>query len=151
MGFASMLPQDFIARIKPGADAAQAQEGIPASFTISQAALESGWGTSALSRAALNLFGVKADKSWTGTTMSMPTREYLHGEWVTVPAAWRVYQSWDECLLDHARFFHTNPRYSRALTIKDGRGFARAIAAAGYATDPAYADKLIQIMDRHKL
>lgn len=151
MGHIEMKPADFIAKIKPGADACEASEGIPAGFTIAQAALESAWGSSSLSRAAFNLFGVKSDPSWTGQIITLPTREYLNGKWVTVNAKWRLYKDWAECLIDHAHFLKSNPRYSRALTIRDSRGFARAIAAAGYATDPRYADKLISIIDQHHL
>ena len=147
-----MLPADFIAKLRPGADQCETEKGIPASFTIAQAALESAWGSSALSIVASNLFGIKADKSWTGKTLSMNTREWLHGEWVTVPAEWRLYASWAECLLDHAEFFKVNPRYAKALQFAhDGKLFARAIALSGYATDPAYADKLISIISKHHL
>lgn len=145
-------PEDFIAKLRPGADQCEKEKGIPASFTIAQAALESGWGSSALSTVAANLFGVKADKSWKGRTLSYSTREFLGGEWRTVPAVWRVYDDWAECLLDHAEFFKVNPRYSKALQFAhDGKLFARAIALAGYATDPLYGDKLISIISKHHL
>ena len=147
-----MSPIEFIAKLRPGADQCESEKGIPASFTIAQAALESSWGGSALSTVAANLFGVKADKSWKGKTLSMNTREYLHNEWLTVPAVWRVYADWAECLLDHAEFFKVNPRYAKALQFAhDGKLFARAISLAGYATDPLYGDKLISIINKHSL
>lgn len=137
--------------MKPGADKCEVEQGIPSSFTQAQAALESAWGTSALSRIAFNLFGVKADKGWKGTTIGMPTREFIGGKWTFVTAQWRVYKDWDECVLDHAAFFKQNPRYNLALKCTDGVSFAHAVAAAGYATDPKYADKLVSIIHKYEL
>ena len=146
-----MIPKMFIEKIKPGADQCEKAEGIPSAFTIAQAALESAWGSSGLSLRANNLFGVKADKAWTGKVVAINTREFLRGVWVTVPALWRSYDSWAECLIDHAHFFKVNPRYAEALKTTDPEKFARAVAKAGYATDPKYADKLISVMHSHNL
>ncbi len=146
-----MIPADFIARILPDAQECERTTSIPAAFTIAQAALESGWGTSKLFLIGCNIFGVKADKSWRGDTISMLTAEYIKGKKVIVPAKWRKYASYAECLLDHSKFLTTNPRYKKALTLTDPIEFARAIQTAGYATDPKYADKLISIMKRYKL
>ena len=146
-----MKPDDFIAVIRNAAIASAAESGIPASFTIAEAALESAWGQSQLALQAKNLFGVKADASWHGDVLTMNTREYLKGQWVIVPARWRKYQDWQGCMDDHAAFLHGNPRYHGCFPAKDGPSFARAVAAAGYATDPQYADKLIAIMRAHNL
>jgi flagellum-specific peptidoglycan hydrolase FlgJ len=71
---------------------------------------------------------------------------------VTVFAAFKAYQSLADSITDHGRWFHDNDRYHGALGVKDDpRAFAYAINAAGYATDPAYAPKLIQLMDRFDL
>lgn len=142
-----MTPQEFIAAIGPAAQASAAKTGIPASFTVAQAALESGWGKSRLAREAFNLFGVKADASWHGDVLELPTQEYLHGEWVTQIARWRRYTGWQDCLDDHAQFLLVNPRYRPAFQFTDGRQFAKAVAAAGYASDPGYAAKVISIID----
>ena len=146
-----MSPPDFIAAIAGAAQASAAMSGIPASFTIAEAALESGWGSSQLALQAMNLFGVKADASWAGPTVSMQTREYINGETVTVPATWRAYTGWQGCMDDHATVLHANERYAAAFQCTDGIAFARAIAAAGYATDPDYADKLASIINAHNL
>ena len=146
-----MTPNDFIAAIGPSAQVSMVVSKIPASFTIAQSALESRWGTSQLFRQAMNIFGVKADPSWSGPTVSMHTVEYIHGQAETVPALWRRYSSWQECMDDHAAFLHQNERYAAAFLCTDGQSFAQAIAAAGYATDPRYGDKLCTIIDVHNL
>lgn len=146
-----MKPQDFLDQLVAPAQACQRASGIPASFTLAQAALESAWGASKLSKSAFNLFGVKADRSWKGPTVWMDTREVLNGKSVMVPAAWRAYTAWDDCLLDRAEFFRKNPRYGKCFLEDTGHGWARAVARAGYATDPEYADKLIAVMNGRNL
>lgn len=146
-----MTPLEFIAAIKPAALATQANTGIPASFTIAQAALESAWGKSGLSVQACNLFGVKADASWSGDVLCLPTKEFLKGEWVVVQAKWRKYKDWQGCTDDHAAFLVKNPRYKPAFSFKTGIQFAQAVARAGYATDPNYASKITQIITTHNL
>lgn len=147
-----MTPAEFIAAIGPAARASMAVTGVPASFVIAQAALESSWGRSELATKGCNLFGVKADKAWKGDVLLMPTREFIKGQWVTVEARWRRYAGWRECLDDHALFLLNNQRYRGAFAhAHDGREFARAVAAAGYATDPQYAAKIISVIDARKL
>lgn len=147
-----MTPEEFIAAIAPAARASMAKTGIRASFVIAQGALESSWGTSQLARDGRNLFGVKADSAWRGPVLQLPTKEYLAGKWVTVPAFWRSYPDWLACIDDHAAFFQRNPRYKAALAVRsDPEAFARAIAAAGYATDPQYVDKVLATMRARKL
>jgi flagellum-specific peptidoglycan hydrolase FlgJ len=141
-----MTPQEFIAAIAPAAQASAARTKIPASFTTAQAALESGWGNSQLAREAFNLFGVKADASWQGSVLELPTKESIGGQWVTQVARWRRYAGWLECLDDHARFLIENPRYRPAFQFQDGSRFASAVAKAGYATDPTYSAKIISII-----
>ena len=146
-----MNPADFIRLIAPAAQASADKTGIPASFTIAQAALESGWGSSLLATEAKNLFGVKADKSWTGDVWLHNTREFLHGKWVVVEAKWRKYADWQGCMDDHAEFLTSNPRYKAAFDCGRGDDFCRAIAKAGYATDPTYAEKIISIIHGRNL
>lgn len=86
-----MTPQEFIAAISPAAQASMRLNKIPASFTVAQAALESSWAKSQLALTGFNLFGVKADKSWKGAALTLPTREFINKQWVTVPAVWRKY------------------------------------------------------------
>jgi flagellar rod assembly protein/muramidase FlgJ len=143
-----MSPDEFIAAIAPAAVASMRTFGVPASLTIAQAALESAWGSRAPGN---NLFGIKADPSWTGPVVSVPTHEDLGGRWVAITANFRAYATWQGCMDDHAAFLRRNPRYAACFQTRDGQEFARRVAAAGYATDPAYADKLIATMRSHDL
>lgn len=146
-----MRPEEFLKQLIPAAQACQHTHGIPASFTLAQAILESGWGSSLLAREVRNLFGVKADRSWRGPVHTMETKEYVKGKPVMVQARWRAYRTWEECLEDRAAFFVKNQRYARCFQEKTGEGWAYAAAAAGYATDPDYAKKLINIMRKRNL
>jgi flagellum-specific peptidoglycan hydrolase FlgJ len=147
-----MLPLEFIEKFSAPAQATQLATGIPASFTIAQAALESGWATSQLAIEAYNYFGVKADASWTGEVQEWQTKEFLNGQWVFISAAFRRYPGVTEGLKDHATFLTTNPRYQPCFAWKnDSWAFARAVQKAGYATDPEYAKKIIEIFMAHDL
>lgn len=143
-----MTPQDFIAAIAPAARTSMRSTKIPASFTVAEGALESGWGAHA---PGFNLFGVKADSSWHGPTTSQATHEVINGETVEVQASFRAYPDWLASIEDHAQFLLTNPRYRPAFAYTTGALFARAIAAAGYATDPLYASKIASIIRAHNL
>lgn len=146
-----MKPQDFIALIGPAAQASRLQTGIPASFVVAQAALESGWGESGLAKRAKNLFGIKADRTWAGQRITLNTREFLNQQWVVIPADWRAYPDWQACLVDHGQFLRRNKRYAACFACTTGKTFAQAVAKAGYATDPRYADKLIAMIDKYQL
>jgi flagellum-specific peptidoglycan hydrolase FlgJ len=146
-----MTPQDFLTQLLPAAQDCHRKYGIPASFTLAQAAGESRWGDSMLAKQAFNLFSVKADSSWHGPIYKIATGEVLNGKAVVVPASWRKYASWAECMEDRVKFLQTNKRYAACFKETTGEGWARAIAAAGYATDPAYATKLIAIMNGRNL
>ena len=146
-----MKPADFIAAIGPAAQASAKASGVPASVTVAQAALESAWGESKLARFGHNLFGVKADAAWKGEVLTMQTREFQAGKWITIPANWRKYADWLECINDHAAFLRKNKRYSIALATTTAEAFARALQTAGYATDPEYGKKLVAVMRSHNL
>lgn len=138
---------DFITKILPSVLADQKSAGVPASLTIAQAALESKWGRSGLTRKANNLFGIIG--TGPAGSVTMATTEYEDGRTAQVQAAFRAYHSWEESIADHSALLKL-PRYSKTLNT-DGKSAAKAVAAAGYATDPAYADKLIALMDTYKL
>lgn len=146
-----MNPIDFITAISPAAIATQVKTKIPASFTIAQAALESAWGESQLTKIARNFFGVKADSAWHGDVLMLPTKEFQGCVWVTVYARWRKYASVQACFDDHATFLIANPRYKPAFACKDGAGFGAAVAKCGYATDPDYDKKIAEVIAAHNL
>jgi flagellar rod assembly protein/muramidase FlgJ len=143
-----MPPTSFIAMMLAAAQECQRTTGIPASFTIAQAALESAWGERVRGN---NLFGIKADRAWKGKTVDVPTHEVIKGKRVHLVDKFRAYDSWAECIMDRARFLKANPRYVPCFRETTGEGWARAVVAAGYATDPAYADKLIAVMRGRKM
>lgn len=141
-------PARFIAKILPAAQECQRLTGIPASFTLAQAALESTWGDRA---PGCNLFGIKPGPKWKGAVTLVNTHEFIGGKYVAVVAQFRAYRNYDECLADRAAFFRDNPRYAACFKEATGPGWARAAAKAGYATDPQYAAKLIAVMNGRKL
>jgi flagellum-specific peptidoglycan hydrolase FlgJ len=145
--------QAFIAGLVVPAQESQRVTGVPASVTIAQAILETYWGTSYLAREANNYFGIKAHRrGGTDGVVWMDAWEVENGKNVIRHEPFRKYTSVTDSLIDHGRFFHENRRYAHALEAgNDAREFARRINAAGYATDPAYASKLIALMERYGL
>lgn len=143
----------FITLLNAPAQRAQMHSGIPASFTLAQAGLETGW--SVEDAPGHNLFGIKADSAWLkakGETVSVSTHEDENGKLIPLRALFRAYPDWQASIEDHSRFFYDNPRYHDALIhLDDWMAFVKAIAAAGYATDPDYAHKLTSIINQHQL
>jgi flagellum-specific peptidoglycan hydrolase FlgJ len=147
-------PQEqFIGSIAEAAVESADRTGVPASVTIAQAILESYWGSSRLARDANNFFGIKAQtKGGSAGSVAYSVWEVIGGRNVVQNQAFRAYNTISESFVDHGLFFVENGRYSGAMAAKnDPRQFARAINQAGYATDPAYASKLIGLMDRYDL
>ena len=145
--------RQFIEASAVAAQDAQRRLRIPASVTIAQAIHESYWGTSGLARNANNFFGIKArNGEGSAGTYWMEAWEVVDGEDVVLREPFRKYLSPDESFYDHGMFFLRNSRYQGAFRYSENpRAFARAIADAGYATDPGYAPKLIRIMDQYNL
>lgn len=142
--------EDFIRAVRPHAVLAAREIGVDPDVLVAQAALESGWGRSTMRRAdgsnAHNLFGIKATPSWRGDVVTVPTLEYEGGVAVRRQAAFRAYGSYAESFQDYAALVRDNPRYARAVEFaSDPRAYMRELQAAGYATDPAYADKVLGI------
>jgi flagellar protein FlgJ len=141
---------DFVEQMAPAAKAAERQSGVPARLILGQAALESGWGQREIrypdGRTSYNLFGIKAGDGWKGKTVNVLTTEYENGTPRKVVQAFRAYNSYQESFADYARLLGSNPRYDAVADARDEIDAARRIQAAGYATDPRYADKLIGVM-----
>ena len=123
------------------------------SVIVAQAILESARGTSELARKANNLFGIKGN--YNGQSYTVKTKEYLNGKWTTVNAAFKKYPSYRESIIDHGNFFTSTPwrtqNYQRVLNAKDYKTQAKALQACGYATDPQYANKLINLIETNNL
>jgi flagellum-specific peptidoglycan hydrolase FlgJ len=147
-------PQEqFIASIGEAAVQSADATGVPASVTIAQAILESYWGSSRLAHDANNYFGIKAQtRTGSAGSVSFDVWEVIGGRNVMQSQAFRAYKTIAESFVDHGLFLVENGRYAGAMAAKDDpRQFAREINRAGYATDPAYASKLIGLMDRYDL
>lgn len=143
---------DFVRRHTEAARAAEAETGIPASFMVGQAAHESGWGRREIRNAdgstAHNVFGIKAGGSWRGPVAEVTTTEYIGGVARKVIAKFRAYASYEESFRDYAALMRNSPRYGQVVTQADTvQGFAQGLQKAGYATDPAYADKLTRVIN----
>lgn len=143
-----MLPKDFIAQLAGPAQEVAKTSKIPASVTIAQAALESGWGAKA---PGSNLFGIKADRSWNGAVLYLKTYEFINGIKTPITAQFRAYKTWLGSLEDHAQFLLKNPRYKPCFATTNAFDFCKALQAAGYSTSPTYAQTLIEIIKSHDL
>lgn len=143
----------FINAVAPIAKETFKEYGVFPSITLAQAILESGWGQSGLAIEGNNLFGIKADESWTGPVIEMVTQEFVNGQYITIIARWRVYDRWEQSVLDHGKFLKENSRYEQAgvFAAKDYREQAEAILRAGYATSPDYANKLCSVIENYEL
>jgi len=154
-GSASTLQtQDFLNQAAQAARSAAALTGVPASVTVAQAILESDWGRSALAQDANNYFGMKAMGTLGDAgVVWMPTSEYdSSGSLYQTVSAFRAYNSLTDSMADHDHLLMSLSRYASAMQVRsDPRQFAEEIMADGYSTDPAYADKLIALMDRYNL
>jgi flagellar protein FlgJ len=143
---------DFVRTHTSAAKAAEAQTGIPATFMVAQAAHESGWGKHEIRNAdgtsAFNLFGIKAGAGWKGATTSITTTEVEAGQAHKVVAKFRAYASYAESFKDYAQLMKDNPRYAGVVAAgNNADAFAQGLQRAGYATDPAYADKLTRVIN----
>lgn len=118
--------------------------GVPASITLAQGVFESNAGRSRLAKLGNNHFGIKCH-GWTGGKMYQDDDERNE--------CFRAYPSPYDSFEDHSRFLRRGKRYSRLFTLKptDYKGWARGLKAAGYATNPKYADLLISIIQLYKL
>lgn len=139
--------QTFIDKISPAAVEDWKAYGVPASLTIAQAVLESNWGTSELATRANNLFGIKGNGS--AGTYTKVSDEYVNGKKVQKTSDFRKYNSWIESIRDHTQFL-LKPRYAKVIGA-DWKAACQAVYDAGYATDPAYPEKLKRIIEQYKL
>ncbi len=142
----------FVQQHSQAAQAAERASGIPAAFMIGQAAHESGWGRREIRHAdgsaSHNLFGIKAGADWKGPVAETTTTEYVDGRAVKTVARFRAYASHAESFADYARLMKDSPRYQQVLAQgQDVGSFAAGLQRAGYATDPAYAEKLTRVIN----
>lgn len=142
-GFLSIIKNDVIEDMKASR--------ILASLTAAQALIESNKGNSGLTQKANNLFGIKANKAWKGEYVTMPTKEFVNGKYITVDAKFRKYSSWEASINDHSKFLTDNKRYSNLIGVRDYKLACKLIKDDGYATSPTYTKTLIDTIEKYKL
>lgn len=150
-----MTPQEqsFLDATVPAAQACQQSCGVPASVTLAQAILESGWGNTGLAREANNYFGIKAGAHATPDQyMEFPTAEYENGKRVMVEAEFAKYPSVAASFIAHGLLLSSAQRYAPAMAVKDDPlAFAQQLQACGYSTSPTYASTLAELMREFNL
>lgn len=136
--------QQYIDQYKDVAIEQMKKHRIPASITLAQGLFESGAGRSELARKGNNHFGIKCH-GWKGRT--------VHHDDDARNECFRAYDNAYESYEDHSRFLVSGKRYQGLFSLKttDYKGWAHGLKAAGYATNPNYATKLIQIIELYKL
>ena len=119
--------------------------GIPASITLAQGILESGNGNSQLSKKSKNHFGIKCHKGWAGKKVYHDDDEENE--------CFRKYKKVSDSYRDHSEFLKNRDRYAFLFDYKmtDYKSWAKGLKKAGYATNPHYADKLIELIERFDL
>jgi flagellar protein FlgJ len=149
-------PAHFVSDLWPHVEQAANAIGVSAQALVAQSALETGWGKHSMrypdGKSTFNLFGIKAGSSWTGATLTKPTIEFREGVMQTEIAHFRAYDSIPDALDDYVDFIQSSSRYQSAL---DHQGsdthYLQKLQQGGYATDPQYANKIINIMQGRTL
>lgn len=144
-GQVRLTREEYIDRYKSIAIAHMERYGIPASITMAQGILESDCGNSWLSVQSNNHFGIKCKRNWTGGKVYYD--DDAKGE------CFRSYPSVEASYHDHAEFLDSQPRYDSlfAYSSSDYKSWARGLKAAGYATAPDYAQRLVRIIEENQL
>ena len=140
---------DFFNTYKNAALRIEAETGVPAYLSLSQAALESGFGTKAPGN---NFFGIKG--TGPAGTQLLWTTEVINGREVRVQDYFRVYNSAEEAFRDHAELISQNPSYRKVMDAAktgDAKKVAQAIGLSGYASDPSYGQKIFRLIENYRL
>jgi flagellar protein FlgJ len=148
--------QSFIEQLYPTAQKAAEQLGIDPKALLAQAAIETGWGQHMIHNTSgensHNLFGIKADRRWQGDRAMVDTIEFEKGVAATKKAPFRVYDSFADSMQDYVVFVKQNPRYNEAVNQSQSTlNYFSELQKAGYATDPEYANKVINVFEGEQL
>lgn len=139
----------FLEKIKPMVLEDMKRSGILASLTAAQALIESNKGNSGLAVKGNNLFGIKG--TYEGQSVTMPTKEFVNGQYITVNAAFRKYPSWGESIADHSAMFNRMSRYSNLRGLTDYKKACQRVQEDGYATAPQYGKTLKDTIETYHL
>ncbi|MFK7798087.1 MAG: glycoside hydrolase family 73 protein [Aureispira sp.] len=131
----------YVEKYKRMAVSERLRTGIPASIKLAQGILESGYGSSTLAQKANNHFGIKCGSGWSGKTIQYKGSCY------------RIFKNGTDAYKEHSNFLTGSKRYESLFQLKrtDYKGWARGLRQAGYATNPKYPAKLIELIERYKL
>ena len=145
MQVTTAVTQKYIEDYKDIAMVEMQRYNIPASITLAQGILESGSGQGRLARYGNNHFGIKCHATWNGKTMTHDDDEKSE--------CFRRYKYAYESFEDHSQFLMKRGRYSSLFELNptDYESWAHGLKRAGYATDPAYAKKLIALIKKFSL
>lgn len=143
--------EEFVVQLKPYAQEVSESHGVRPSLLVAQAALESDWGKSRLAQEANNYFGVKSSGG-----KEYLTKEFTRNEWVEISASFKQYDSVYDSVLDYAELLKNGTSwdeelYQEVIGATTYEEAAYALTRAGYATDPAYAEKIIELIESHQL
>jgi flagellum-specific peptidoglycan hydrolase FlgJ len=143
----------FIERVGAVARRLRTEVAVPPSLVTAMAINESGWGRSSLSQRAHNYFGIKAEIGMgTAGRVVEETQEVVDGRVITILAPFRAYYSLEESVRDLGAFLRDNPRYAAlGRGTADPRRAVTILAEAGYASDPAWREKLVTLIDQFQL
>ncbi len=151
LGDQTQTRTQFISDLVPAVNSAAENLGIKRDAILAQAILETGWGQSIIhdseGKSSHNLFGIKADEKWQGDRVTARTFEFVDGGLRPRYEDFRAYESYEASVKDYISFLKDNSRYQEALSHgANANEYAEKIQQAGYATDPAYADKIKGIL-----
>lgn len=149
----SPLADKYIRTHEHLAVAEMERTAVPASITLAQGMLESGYGTSDLAIHANNHFGIKCHKGWSGETYIHRSKETNNGKSITRNSCFRAYATTKESYADHSDFLASRSNYSALFLANttDYKVWAQGLVDGGYATDPNYASKLIKTIKAYQL
>lgn len=144
---------EFLKGTVSAAQRTQQKYGVPASITLAQAILESGWGKSALARLAHNYFGIKATSHTAPEDyIEFPTHEFVDGRSIPTMAKFARYATAKESFEAHAELLAHARRYRPAMDfVNRPADFARQLQLCGYSTSPIYAAKLMRLVNQFDL
>lgn len=137
--------EHYIKKYSPLAISSMREYGIPASITLAQGLLESGYGQSVLAKKSNNHFGIKCKKEWTG--------EKVYHDDDAAGECFRKYPCVEDSYTDHAVFLSSSIRYADLFKLPRGdyKGWAHGLKKAGYATNPKYPTLLIGLIELYEL
>ena len=125
---------------------------IPASVKLAQAIHESSSGSSVVARNSNNHFGIKCKSYWKGNTYFHKDDD-LNRKGQLIPSCFRAYNEVIESYVDHSNFLVNSSHYAPLFQLSkyDYKGWAHGLQKCGYATDPNYAEKIIEIIEKENL